>query len=357
MYNVFTDFHHAGLLQSLILLFEKRLKGNVYRPIGMEWADRGFWKVYDHPATQAQYLGIGSATPDGTPQLNDVKEMVEDTFDYGKPLIYLCHDIDSGQTNSAITFDAFMQSDIDIVIASIPQHIEPYKKLCELHPNKPKLIYQVGNAWNIPNNSVRNVMSSAIIPNIPIQINYIQYHQEFDLNVFYPTFNDPYRVVSSFVNCFSIADYMKNDWLLFQDVERLMPEWNFKCLGGQCRDGAAHGNQQVAESMRSSKFIWHTKVGGDGYGHVVYNSAAVGRPMIVKKEYYYGKMAEELMIDGETCIAVDGLSPNDVVNKIKYYSDPDRYQKICHNVYENFKKHVDFNKELEFIKVFLTNLQ
>jgi hypothetical protein len=71
-YNVFTDFHHASLLQSFILLFEKRLGGNVFRPIGMEWAEKGFWKIYDHPATREQYLGLNGATPDGTPRLNEV---------------------------------------------------------------------------------------------------------------------------------------------------------------------------------------------------------------------------------------------------------------------------------------------
>lgn len=375
-YNVFTDFHHAGLLQSLILLFEKRLGGKVYRPIGMEWAEKGYWHVFDHPATQAQYLGIGGATPDGTPPLNEIQQILgiekgcghsienqictdcyNSAYYLRKELIYNCHDIDSGYINKAITFDGFKRMKIDIVIASLPQHIEPYKKLCELHPNKPKLIYQVGNAWDIPNNSVRNVMSSAIIPTIPVQIHYIQYHQEFDLDVFYPIFNQPYKKVTSFVNCFSIADYMNNDWLLFQQVESLMAEWNFECLGGQCRDGAAHGNNEVAEKMRQSRFIWHTKYGGDGYGHIIYNSAAVCRPLIVKKEYYHGKMGEELMIDGETCIAIDGLSPQDIVTKIQHYNVLENYTRMCQNIYVNFKKHVDFEKETERIKVFLTNLR
>ena len=55
---VFTDFHHAGLLNSLILLFEGRMHGAVYRPIGIDWANKGYWAIYDHPATRQQYLTL-----------------------------------------------------------------------------------------------------------------------------------------------------------------------------------------------------------------------------------------------------------------------------------------------------------
>lgn len=366
MYNVFTDFHHAGLLQSLILLFEKRLGGKVYRPIGTEWHEKGFWKVYDHPATAAQYLGIGAATPDGTPPLNMVDSVGARIGDDGKRFpIYHCHDIDSGLTNKAITFDGFMQhTKIDIVIASLPQHIEPFKRLCELHPNKPKLIYQIGNQWNVPEGLiVKNVMASARLVNRPPDLNYIEYHQEFDLEVFKPIEYEvlgekwnPLPNIFSFVNCFSIADYMRHDWQLYEDVERLMPNWVFQCLGGQCRDGAAHGNQQVADRMREARFIWHTKSGGDGYGHIIYNAAAVGRPLIVKKDYYAGKLGEELMVDGETCITIDGLSPNQIVEKILRYNDPIAYMKLCENTYKNFKRLVDFDREEQEIRAFLANL-
>lgn len=372
MYNVFTDFHHAGLLQSLILLFEKRLGGKVYRPIGMEWAEKGYWKIYDHPATQAQYLGIGSATPDGTPPLNDVEKMVGNGRGDGNNFVYFCHDIDSGFTNKAITLEGFMSMKIDIVIASLPQHIEPFRRLCEAHPNQPRLVYQIGNQWNIPEGLiVKNVMASAKIE-APVNVNFISYHQEFDRQIFHPYseiqpetihVNDevdlsvtPAAIITSFVNCFNIADYMRHDWQLYEDVERLMPRWGFRCLGGQCRDGAAHGNKQVADRMRESRFIWHTKPGGDGYGHIIYNAAAVARPLIVKKEYYTGKLGAELMVDGETCITIDGLSAQDVVEKILHYNDDDLYATLCRNTYENFKHVVDFDREEQEIRTFLANL-
>lgn len=370
MYKVFTDFHHSGLLNSLILLFEKRLGGQVYRPIGREWWEKGFWKIYDHPATVEQYLGIGGNTPDGTPKLNEVipQNPGDKIEQFGTMWTgtYKCQDIDSGYYNKAITFDAFMRGKFDIVIASIPDHIEPFKRLCELHPNHPKLIFQIGNAWTTEAGLAPNVMASANITGVPSNINFITYHQEFDLDIFKPgnvrvasnldkmTF--PKKNIYSFVNCFDTAGHFAQDWELFRMVEKNMPDWSFKAYGGQCRDGAAHGSAQVAEKMLESRFVWHTKAGGDGYGHVIHNAPAVAKPLIVKKQYYAGKLAEPLLIDGETCICIDGLDYQQVIHKIEYYSDHARYSDLCEKAYNNFKKVVDFDQEEKEIRAFLSRL-
>src|SRR3990172_10388164 len=111
---VFVDFHHASLLNSLIILFEKRLKGTCLRPIGLEWAEQGYWHVFDHPFTRQQFLSTGLGTveppvqmyPDGTRPLNIV-DKIEDG-------IYYCQDIDSGYYNKAITLAKFMELPIDI---------------------------------------------------------------------------------------------------------------------------------------------------------------------------------------------------------------------------------------------------
>ncbi len=350
MYNVFADFHHAGLLQSLILLFEKRLGGNLYRPIGMEWADNGYWKVFDHPATRLQYLTYdqGYRPQDGTKPLNIIEDVQSD--------VYYCHDIDSDKYNKAISLQKFLTMPIDIVIASIPQHIYPFQKLCELHPNHPKLIYQIGNAWDVhTTDKVQNVMASAYVL-VPEGTHSIIYHQEFDMRVFEPKLPVHNKNITSLVNCFDVSDMFKDDWHTFTEVEKNMPLWSFKALGGQCRDGAAHGNKEVAEAIRTSRFIWHTKVGGDGYGHILHNAAAVGRPMIVRKSQYNGKMGGDLMIDGRTVIDIDGLSTSQIIAKIDHYNQPEIYDQMCVNMRERFEQTVNFEHEAEAIKEFLRML-
>ena len=350
--KILSDFHHAGLLQSLILLFERRLGGEVYRPIGIEWFTQGYWKVYNHPATVEQFLGIGGATPDGTRKLNEVLYKQGD-------FVYICHDINSDQTNRAITLEGFMQEDFDIVIATLPYHIEPFKRLCASHPSKPKLIYQIGNAWTIDAGLAPNVMASAIINDVPQDIHFISYHQEFDTQIFHPRIPILHQSknIYSFINVFNGQEHLASDWQLFQKMEKLMPDWTYKSYGGQCRDGSCDGTKALADKMRDARFIWHTKQGGDGYGHIIFNTGAVGVPMIVKKQYYAGKLGEKLMIDGETCVAIDGMSMDAIKSKIEYYNEPERYERMCHAVYTNFMQNVNFDTEAENLKTFLANLK
>lgn len=351
--NVFVDFHHAGLLNSLIMLFEKRLGGRVYRPIGMEWAEKGFWKVYDHPATQQQYLAIGGATPDGTDPLNEV--VVADGS------VFHCYDIDSDQTNRAITFEGFMKHDFDYVIATLPQHIEPFRKLCDMHPSHPKLIYQIGNSWNMTNEQttmIDGLMASAKL-NLVANKPYVSYHQEFDLSLFRPDPTIvPTRAVNSFVNCFSVDGIFSADWQLFQRIEEKLKTsgFVFHCYGGQCRDGAMHGAKEVALAMQMGAFVWHTKVGGDGYGHVLHNAFACGKLVIARFSQYEGKLGRDLLVDGATAINIDTLSDDDIVRRIRESIDPFVYKTMCRNAYSRFKEIVDFDREEQEIRAFLESL-
>lgn len=348
--NVFTDFHHASLLQSLILLFERRFGGNVYRPIGMEWAEQGYWKVYDHPATQQQFLTLaqGYQPEDGSKPLNNI-DKVEDG-------VYYCQDIDSGYYNKAITLQKFLELPIDIIIASLPQHIDPFIKLAAMHPNNPKLIYQIGNNWNIDGAMlIPNVMISANVP-VPQWLHSITYHQEFDTSIF--NYREPQRSknIYSFVNCFDTTPHFQPDVDIFLQLEQQLSAWQFRMFGGQCRDGTADGTVNLANKMAEARFIWHTKFGGDGYGHVLFNSAAVGRPTIVKLEYYRGKLGEKLLRDNETCVAIDGLSVEQILNKLAYFNEETNYAKMCQAVRDNFKAKVDFDQEAVELAKFIDEL-
>lgn len=355
MYKVFSDQHHLSLYNSLSILFEKRLGGTLYRPIGKDWFTRGYWRMAEiynnHPETIEQYLGIRPdyIPADGSAPLNRVQKIEKG--------VYYIWDPEYEYYHKAIELNTFMQTDIDIVIASIPQHITSFARLCAEHPKHPKLIYQVGNAWTIQEGYAKNIMASAIINSVPPETNIVTYHQEFDTTIFSPTPPVENKNINSFINCLNTASHYQFDWDLFQKVEKIMPEWSFKSFGGSCRDGAAHGAVNLATLMKASRFIWHTKNGGDGYGHIIHNAGAVGRPMIVKRQYYEGKMGKDLMKDGVTCVTVDGLNLNEIVNKINYYNEENRYQTLCKEAYNNFMSVVNFDKEAEQIKTFLANLK
>ena len=342
MYRVFSNLHHFGLYNSLQLLFEKRLGGYLYRPIGTEWLDKGYWKmaqIYNnHPATVAQYLGI---RPD-----------YQRETDY-----WLVLDPAHEFFQKAISLDDFFKIDIDIVIASIPEHIESLKRLAHDHPKKPKVIYQVGNAWTLQSGMAPNIMASAIVNNVPDNINFIIYHQEFDLNVFKWDYSYPDKKVYSFINCLNTASIYERDWQLFQDIERGMMGWEWRSFGGSCRDGRADGIKDLAKKTTEARFIWQVKWGGDGYGHVLFNSQAIGRPTIAKKSYYAGKLGERMMIDGDTCIDIDGLNLHEIINKIIYYSEKNRYLRMVERCRWNFNHEVNFDNEELLIRDFLKRLR
>lgn len=351
--NVFTDFHHAGLLNSLIMLFEDRLDGNVYRPIGLEWYLEGYWHIYPHPDTANQYLTFdqGYRPKDGSPPLNLIQEV--DRTKLNQQEVYYCRDIDSDQVNKAISLETFKSMPIDIVIASIPAHIEPFKRLIEKYKPNAKLIFQIGNAWSVDAETAKNVMASAIVPNVPEEINFVEYHQEFDTKIFkrYPPNNQ--RVITSLLN----VHQQFSDYKLFLELEQQMPDWKFLSYGGQGRDGSMGGSKKVAGAIKNSRFIWQVKEGGDGYGHILFNTGAMGRPTIVKKSYYNGKLGEKLLIDGETCIDIDGLPVNEIIKKIEYYNQQPRYEKLCKNVYRNFREKVNFNEDFKRIEEFIGRLK
>jgi len=344
MYTVFADQHHFGLYNSLKLLFEDRLGGTLYRPIGREWLDAGYWRIAEiynnHPTTIAQYLGIHDdyVSEDG----------VYNIWENGHKFF-----------QHAITLDRFMREPIDIVIASVPEHVESFARLCATHPNHPKFIYQIGNSWNIDGSlPVKNIMASARMGGMSIGLHTIEYHQEFDTKIFKPRveFSYPDNNIFSFINCLNTASIYAHDWPLFTGLESAMPDWKWQTFGGSCRDGEMNGQQAVADKMREAKFVWHVKAGGDGYGHVLHSAIACGRPLIVKKSYYMGKLAEPLLIDGVTCIDIDGLSIPQIVNKIVDNSKLDRYLAMCQAAHQTFAHYVDFNAEGEALKQFMQNL-
>ena len=54
---ILCDYHHGELYESLLKLFEDRLGGKVYRPIGADWHTEGWWIMGNDAGMIQQYLG------------------------------------------------------------------------------------------------------------------------------------------------------------------------------------------------------------------------------------------------------------------------------------------------------------
>jgi hypothetical protein len=147
------------------------------------------------------------------------------------------------------------------------------------------------------------------------------------------------------------------DWALFEELERRSPNWQWRSYGGHCRNGVIGPASKLADRQRDADFIFQVKAGGDGYGHIVHNAAAVGRPMIVKRSYYRNMLGEALMIPGETCIDIDNKSPAQILDEIEYWAEPIKYAEMQRKIRENFERNVDFESEFTKIHEFLSRLK
>lgn len=346
--KIFADFHHAGLYASMKYLFEDRLGHELYRPIGEEWFKEGYWKIAEpynnNPATIKQYLSLDNARPkDGTPKLNTIKGEPRDG-------IYRVWDSVHDYHQKAIQLETFMSMNIDVVIASIPAHIAAYKRLIrEYNPNA-KLIYQIGNiGWmdTVPWEEVDNIMASVAPFEIPKEKNVVFYRQEFDLNVFSRRPLPHTNKIISFVNLLPQPE----KW---ESLKRELPEYEYAAHGISAPDGIKTTIQEVANTMASARFGYHNKPYGDGYGHIIHNWFAIGRPVIVNLSDYKDKLAGELLIENETCINLDRGIPYvvDIINNMTELEYTDMYAstKLA------FRK-VDFGKDAKNVRAFLNDLR
>ena len=347
--NIFADLHHGDLYYSLQLLFEKRLGYNIYRPIGTEWFTKGYWEIAapygNAPDTIKQYLGIGSMVWNPYKNLNG-NYVLEDG-------IYHVYDPVHEVHNKAITIEQFKNMDIDIIVASLPAHWVVYKKLRDTYKPKAKLICHMGNMWlNALNHIQGNNLMASTSPFITHGINSVFYHQEFSLETFRydpPNLNSAQKNINSFVILLPQSD----EYYL---AKKNLPEFNFRAYGPGCPDGTITGLRNIAKIMQESTFGWHIKPGGDGFGHIIHNWYACGRPIITNCSDYAGKLAGELLIDDKTCINLEAGSISKNMERIRYWSEPENHMEMCKNAYNRFKEIVDFDNEIKKINEFLNRL-
>ena len=359
--KVFADLHHFDLYYSLQLLFEKRLGWELYRPIGYDWEREGYWKLSDVPLVKMGYLGDS---------IEDVLACY-DSFDgypewarYGLELLRVgqsrfvssghceVYDKSKGIYQKAITLEAFKNEHFDIIISSVPFHFPLFEELRKKYQPQAKHIFQAGNVWDLPS-GCQNLMCSTL-PNIPVP-RVVCYHQEFDLDVF--SFQR-----SSFQDLHHVKSYIHfpESEALQRQVFSFLPNYQFSFIGKTLGATAnmIMDTKELAQSIKGAAFNWHIKPGGEGYGHILYNSAAIGTPIITSFKDYQNKCGSELLQDGETAIDIDGKSPSTIAKQIMQLTmHPGLYHEMRSNLYRRFKQCVDFNQEFISLKTFLEDLR
>lgn len=345
--KVLADYHHGDLYYSLHLLFEKRLGWELYRPIGMEWFEAGYWQLaapYNHALdTVRQYLEVGYRA-ENTWALNDPAYQEEGVLyfkDHTRPDYY--------QRGTPLNRDV----QYDIVLSSVPYQVPAFLRYGRERQPQAKHIFQVGNNFQgLDFADIQNVLASAII-HTPPHVNTVVYHQEFRTDIFCQQSSRLSECrMTSFINVIQ----HKPSYREFHQLASMLPGWSCESYGAATTGGALNPHERIVEEMARSKFIWHVKEGGDGYGHILHNIYAIGRPAIVRSSYYRGQLGERLFSHMENCIDLDRMSLSAAAEFMRDI-ETSRYDDMCQAARDRFEEQCDFDAEFVQIRDFMERLK
>lgn len=333
--KVFADYHHGGLYHALHILFCERLGWELFRPIGMEWSEGGIWRYSDNPPTQRQYLDPVNCQlrPDGYYYWRDQSEEID---------------------HKCLTFKQFQETDIDIVLATVYQDSETFFDLQKREKPKAKFIRLEGNSgsptdWDF----IPNFIDTTGLYPAPPGVNRIVWRQEFPDHLFYGQPPPKIKRIRQYLNCFNETPF----YPIWHRYKALLPEFEWKMHGLNGDDGFITPVSALAESMRNTQFIWHIKQHGEGFGHIIHNAFAVGRPVITVRSFYENKLAYPLLEDGVTCLDLEPYSIEENVRRIRHFSEPEELRKLSENCRIRYFEFVNFYREAEYMKQFLGRLQ
>jgi hypothetical protein len=341
--NILVDFHHADLWWSLQLL-ANRLGATLYRPYGMEWYDQGYFKLYGDLRRKDPERWIAKQ------YLVDTLFSYADNYKIGRETYNGCKDYPLFNT---LTLEQAKDAQIDVVICSVHENEPYFAKLKEFYSNA-KFIRQVGNDLDtlIDESLYPNLLSSATQPYDAFKgQNKVLYRQEFPLDLFQPTPPINFNNIYSFQND---IEQFEDTWTFWTDLKHKLRDYNFKSYGVGCEQGKIYPKREYIQRMLEATFIVQSKGPWEGYGHCIHNTMRLGRPMILKFSDYQGKMAESLLIKDETYLE---MTDPDIVEKIRHFSESERFKKMSDKCQNVFGLNVSFNWEFtDKIKPFFNNL-
>jgi hypothetical protein len=336
------DYHHSDLFESHLLLFADRFGWEVWRPIGMEWFTEGYWqfeKEWHGDAVAKQYLDLWSS--DGPTRRDGIWRREDATH--------------PGRTLDMVTLDVARDMKWDVVISSVPDN----------DPGLLRFAKEVGATWgvHVGNEAQYSAFGSAAFALCSARMPYqlpcpsVEYRQPFDTEgIFYPEWPPAeQKSVASFIQCFAEN---KTAYAEFLAHARHIPDMDWKvygAYGGHPEDEFACGNLEpvtaVAEAMRRTRIVWHSKEWSDGFGHIIHNAFAVGRPVVGRARYYQNKLAGDLWVEGVTSFDIDRRSDDEIAALLRRLRDDDDFHReVSEAGAARFREVVDWDTEAEAVR-------
>ena len=328
---VLVDRHHADLFYGLQRLLEDRLDLTVYTPIGQEWWDAGVWQFgigYGDDRLARQFLAIDA-------RHREIEPGIFLTFDP-------CH---PERPILGITLEAAGRMRWKAVVATVQDNQAGFWSFARAVGAE--YVYQVGNTRQEVDWGLDPVVLNAT-KDVPILGRGVRIGQEIDLDMTF-RFREPpadRRSVGSFVNMLNL---IPEAWEGFAGLQARLEGWRFRSFGHHCPDGVLQPVAHIAEQMARTGWAYHDKVTGDGFGHVLHNWGAVGRPLIGHGRYYRGQRGEALWRDLETCIDLDRHSLDEVAEILEGIGE-EEYGAMCHAIRRAVVESCDWEADAEAVR-------
>lgn len=300
------DRHHSDLFHGLQVLFEDRLGIEVYTPVGREWWDEGFWRFgfgYGDDRLVRQFLEC---------------ERVPDPHHPDRPIRF-------------VTLDEARAMDWSHVVCTVEDNQPGFRRFADRVGAK--YVVQVGNARQ----TIDHTLS-------PILLDLAQEFDAKDLFGYWPPVHQ--KRVTSFVN---LLPLIPEAWEPFAGLRSRLPDHDFRSFGHECPDGFRDPIAAVADEMAFAGWAYHDKVTGDGFGHVIHNWAAIGRPLIGHARYYEGQRAEPLWQDGITCVDLDRHSLDEAAEIIRR-TTPEQHAEMSRAIRSVFDAIYDPDSDAEIAR-------
>lgn len=332
--RVLADRHQADLFYSLQILFEDQLSMLLYTPVGHEWWDQGYWRFgegFGDDRLAQQYLSLDGwecITPEQAPGYRTYR-MTD-----GHHPERTIRGVELGVVVKTAPEWAY-------VVATVQDNQAGFAKLAgEIES---RYVVQVGNTRQMVNWGLDPL--ALVSSEVPIHGRGVQYHQAMDQAVFRYREPVPSSTIRSFVNCFPSIEC----WRTFEQIRAQLPDVAFRVHGIDGPDGNIGTVTEIADLMAGSAFGWHDKIHGDGFGHVIHDWAAIGRPIIGHASHYRGLMAERFWRP-DTSIDLDRLTISEAVERIReILADPPRHRAMCEAIRAEFDA-IDWDGEVEAIR-------
>jgi len=337
----------------------------LYCPEGNEWFKRGFVTI--RPPIGCQKFETINDIMDFPNDECEKIEITDGLYQYHRKM-----EVDKGHyIQKAITFDKFLEMDIDIILTTHFGHEQSFHHLVAMHKPNAKFIRQIANLHEKPSSYCKNILLQPIYhpadyedepPNRAFKklgINYMFYYPEHYEGYCYTEPTNHKLVVNL------APDLLPEDVESFNSFQSDLPDFKFVLCGRNpnvskevfpyALPNGFIPHLLLPKAIKDSAFIWYTKSHGGG-GFTFRQALACGRPIIGRKHYskLHAPMESEMYQHKINCIDLDETRKGPSL--LREWSEPTQHIERCKNVAETFNRYMNFAEKAKEINTWIDTL-